>query len=387
MLFPRFIPRALLALFLAGGACGGAGLQPIDLSGFGSGIGHWRNIRDTNRFIQAEPGQPSYQPAQVREIAANILLFQRANGGWPKDYDMTAVLTGAQRRRVIETHANSDTSYDNGNIHSQIRYLAAAYGQQAEPEWRASCERGLEFVLSSQYAHGGFPQRFPGAKSYHAHITLNDGAMMGCLNLLKDVAEGKAPFTWLDDVRRGRARVAVSRGVDCLLRCQIVVAGRRTGWCQQHDEKTFEARPARTFELASICPLETTEVARFLMWLDKPSPEVIAAVDAAVAWLDSARLGGIRVARVKAEKEEFLRHTADFDIVVVPDAAAPPLWARHYEIGTDRPVFAGRDGVKKYALADIERERRTGTAWYGGWPEKLLGSEHAAWKQRVAEVK
>ena len=29
--------------------------------------------------------------------------------------------------------------------------------------------------------------------------------------------------------------------------------------------------------------------------------------------------------------------------------------ARHYEIGTDRPIFAGRDAVKRYALSEIER--------------------------------
>jgi len=77
------------------------------------------------------------------------------------------------------------------------------------------------------------------------------------------------------------------------------------------------------------------------------------------------QLSGIRVEKVKAPPQEFLRHTADFDTVVVADSKAPVLWARHYEIGTNRPIFAGRDGVKKYALAEIERERRTGTAWYG----------------------
>ena len=39
-----------------------------------------------------------------------------------------------------------------------------------------------------------------------------------------------------------------------------------------------------------------------------------------------------------------------------PDASAPPIWARHYEIGTNRPIFAGRDAVKRYTLAEIERE-------------------------------
>ena len=64
------------------------------------------------------------------------------------------------------------------------------------------------------------------------------------------------------------------------------------------------------------------------------------------------------------------------------DWKAGPLWARHYEIGTDRPVFAGRDGVKKYSLAEIERERRTGTAWYGDWPQKLLEREFPQWQRQ-----
>lgn len=77
-----------------------------------------------------------------------------------------------------------------------------------------------------------------------------------------------------------------------------------------------------------------------------------------------------------------IRHTADFDVVVVSDTAAPPLWARHYEIGTNRPIVAGRDAVKKYRLADIERERRTGTRWYGGWPQPLLIEEYPTWRGR-----
>ena len=80
--------------------------------------------------------------------------------------------------------------------------------------------------------------------------------------------------------------------------------------------------------------------------------------------------------RVPSAEETFLRHTASFDTVVVREIGAPPLWARHYEIETDRPIFAGRDGVKRYALADIERERRTGTAWYGGWPQQVLSTEN-----------
>ncbi len=396
MLRTRFLsPPAIVALALSGlfiaRSCladppdakpSNATLKPISLGGFKSSAHHWRNIRDSSRFIQALPDQPAYAPAQVREIVENILLFQRENGGWPKDYDMAAILTPDQRATVIETRSKGDTSYDNDNIHSQVDYLARAVAQESDPRWRQSCERGFDFLLASQYPSGGFPQRFPHPKDFHAHITFNDGVMIGILDVLDDAAQDAPHFAWLDSTRRAKAREAVKRGIDCVLKCQIKVDGTLTGWCQQHDETSFEARPARTFELASICPGETSQIVRFLMRIEQPGPEVLAATDAAVAWLKRVQLSGIRVDRIKAPKEEFLRHTADFDSVVIADPHARPLWARHYEIGTNRPVFAGRDGVKKYALAEIERERRTGTPWYGSWPLALIEKDYSKWRQQ-----
>lgn len=361
-------------------------LSPIEVSGFLSSANHWRDLRDASRFIQKEPNQPSYAPDQVREIVANILLFQRDNGGWPKDYDMIAILTAAQKTKVLETRSRTDTSFDNGNVHSQVAYLAQAFAQTGEPAWRDACVRGLDFILSAQYPNGGFPQQYPRPRDFHAHITFNDGAMIGCLNLLKDAADGAPRFAWLDAGRRERARAAVQRGVACILKCQIRVDGKLTGWCQQHDEQTYEPRPARTFELASICPQDTSEILRFLMRLEKPGDEMVQAMDAAVACLTKVKLSGIRIEKVKAPPEEFLRHTADFDKVVVEDLKAPALWARHYEIGTNRPIFAGRDGVKKYALAEIERERRTGTAWYGNWPQKLIEQEYPKWRGKFGDA-
>ncbi len=362
-------------------------LLPIDTSRFRDSAQHWRHIRDTNRFIQVLPDQPAYAPEQVREIAANILLFQRDNGGWPKDYDMLAILTENQKAAIRDTKGRNDTSFDNHNLHSQVDYLARAFAATGVTSYRDACVRGFDFMLAAQYPNGGFPQRQPNPKGYSAHITFNDGVMMGILGVLKDAADGSPHFAWLDDARREQAREAVRRGVDCILKCQIRVDGKLTGWCQQHDEKTYEARPARTFELASICPQDTTEIVRFLMRLDSPGDDVLRAVDAAVEWMRQVKLSGVRVERVKAPPAVFERHDADFDVVVMSDEKSPSLWARHYEIGTNRPVFAGRDAVKRYALAEIERERRTGTAWYGRWPEKLLEKEYPQWRAKVRAAK
>jgi PelA/Pel-15E family pectate lyase len=358
--------------------------RALDTSGFRDGTHHWRKIRDTNRVIQALPDQPSYAPSQMREIVGNLLLFQRANGGWPKDYDMLAVLTEEQKQTLRATHDRSDTSFDNHNIHSQVDYLAHAYHVSGEATWREACLRGLDFMFAAQLPNGGFPQRYPKAKGFAADITFNDGVMMGILNVMTDIGDNLPHWSWLDTVRRRKARDAAARGSECILRCQIRVGDRLTGWCQQHDPKTFAAASARTFELASICPQETTEIVRFFMRAQKPSERIVAAVDSAVVWLRKVSLSGIRVTRVPAPLEEFLRHSADFDVVVVEDPQARPIWARHYEIGTDRPIFAGRDGVKRYALSEIERERRTGTPWYGAWPKALLSREYPAWHSKLS---
>jgi hypothetical protein len=59
------------------------------------------------------------------------------------------------------------------------------------------------------------------------------------------------------------------------------------------------------------------------------------------------------------------------------------MWARFYEIGTNRPIYADRDGVAKRELADIGYERRNGYAWLGTWPQRLLETEYPAWKKTV----
>lgn len=354
--------------------------QPPEVRGFADGAHHWYMIKDDSRVIQALPDQPRFDATQIAEIADNILLFQRANGGWPKDYDMLAVLRSDQKKAVLESRNREDTSFDNHNIHSQVDYLARAFLQLKNDRYRDACLRGFDFILASQYPNGGFPQRYPNPKGYSAHITFNDGVMIGNLNLLKDASEKKAHWEWLDEKRRLEAQQAIDRGIDCILKCRIQVNDQIVGWCQQHDEETFQAAPARTFELASICPQDTSEVIRFLMRMENPSKEISRTIDQSVSWLKRARIKGIRTEKVAAPTVEFERHRSTFDVVVVEDPEARPIWARHYEIGTDRPLFAGRDAVKRYSLAEIERERRTGTPWYGYWPESLIEHEYPAWK-------
>ncbi len=231
--------------------------------------------------------------------------------------------------------------------------------------------RAIDLILKAQYPTGGWPQSYPAGTKYPRYITFNDGTMVNLMTLLRDVATTE-PFAFVDEARRTAAEKAFDRGIACILKSQVTVNGKKTVWCAQHDEVTLEPRPARTFELVSLSGAESAGILTLLMTLEKPGPEVIEAVEAGVRWFDDAKLTGIREIR------------RDNDKVIVADKDAPPLWARFYEIETNRPFFCGRDGVKKYDIAEIEAERRNGYAWYGTWGE-ALPERHARWKDRLAK--
>jgi len=152
-------------------------------------------------------------------------------------------------------------------------------------------------------------------------------------------------------------------------------------WCAQHDEVTLAPAPARKFEVISLSGGESVGIVRFLMSIKNPSPAVVEAIEAAVAWFDQTQLVGIKW----IEKPDSSQPNG-FDRVVVKDTQGGPIWARFYEIGTNRPIFVGRDGVVKYDVAQIEHERRTGYNWYVDDPAKLLQKDYPAWKKFHAKA-
>jgi hypothetical protein len=99
----------------------------IDTSDFNDSRHHWYNVYEKNNVINPEPNQPCYKPTQIKEIADNILLFQRDNGGWPKNYDMRAILTKQQKVKVLKAKSTPYTTFDNRTTYSQIEYLAKIY--------------------------------------------------------------------------------------------------------------------------------------------------------------------------------------------------------------------------------------------------------------------
>ena len=332
-----------------------------------------------NRCLSMKP--EFYASDEAIRIADNVLLYQRNTGGWPKGVDMARILSDNDKAKLHERKNKKDSTLDNGATHTQMRYLAKVYTATKLKRFKKGFLEAVDYLLKAQYANGGWPQFYPlqGNAGYSRYITFNDNAMIGAMSVLRDIAEKRPEYVFIDDDRHKKAEKAVQKGIQCILECQIIVDGKRTAWCQQHDEKTLEPRSARTYEKISICSGESVGIVRFLMSIDNPKPEIIDAVQAAVAWLDHVKLSGIRQIRKPDESKE-----GGYDKVVIEDATTPPIWARFYQIRTNRPIFCGRDGIIKYSLAEIEHERRIHYSWYGSGPASLLAKDYPAWQKNWA---
>lgn len=305
-----------------------------------------------------------------RGITQNVLSWQSSEGSWPKNNDTTQMPYTGDPAKISGT-------FDNGATVGELRYLARAWKATRDERCQAAFLKGLDHILRAQYPTGGWPQFHPPSQSYHRHITFNDGSMVRVMEFLREVRTSDR-YGFVEEARRTACQGAFDRGIGCILKCQIRVEGRLTGWCAQHDEKNYQPRPGRAYELVSLSGAESVGIVRLLMNLDQPSPEVINAVDGAVAWLKAAQIKGWREAR-----EQDAKSSKGWNKVMVADPNAPPLWARFYVIESNRPLYVDRDGVPKYRLSEIGYERRNGYAWHGDWPKNLIEKDYPTWKARV----
>ena len=106
--------------------------------------------------------------------------------------------------------------------------------------------------------------------------------------------------------------------------------------------------------------------------MEKLSAEIVAAVEEAVAWFRRSAINGIRIERFDIAPVKDGNKVIEQDVRVVRDTNAKPVWARFYEVDTNRPFFCNRDGIKVYTLAEVTLERRTGYSWYSDAAAKLL---------------
>ncbi|WP_226663523.1 pectate lyase [Microbulbifer aggregans] len=303
-----------------------------------------------------------------RHIADVVLSFQTPSGGWSKRTDMGS----APRKPGQKFGKEKDyvPTFDNYATSVQFWVMVNACNATGEQRYCDSALRALQLVITAQYPNGGWPQTFPLRGKYHDDITFNDDAIANLLNLVGAVARGDARLAFVPEPLQKQARASLARGLQMLVDTQVAIDGEPTIWGAQHDAETLLPTSARAFEPVALATSESADLVLFMMSLDNPPPAVARAIESAVAWFEARKINGFRYERAGHSYKE-----------LITDEEASPLWARFYDIDSDRPVFGDRNGEVYFDLNQVSEERRAGYGWYTERPYKVL-KEFRKWKKK-----
>jgi PelA/Pel-15E family pectate lyase len=326
-----------------------------------------------------------YGGNEARRIADIVVSFQTPAGGWSKNSDYTekprvpgemfGVENGSLHLSANDFDAPDDPhwsyvgTFDNDATTTELFFLAKsiAAAKDRNDAWNQSFLHGLDYIFAAQYPNGGWPQVWPLQGGYHDNITFNDDAMLHILQFLQAVAGGQNEFSFVAPDVRAKAAESFQKGINCLLAAQIVASGKRTVWCQQNDAITLDPASARNYEMPSLASSESASIVSFLMSVPNPSSNEVAAVHAACAWFEKTKIEGWSYKRIGDEGRK---------LVATPGSG--PIWARYYQIATDKPIFGDRDKTIHDNVNELSRERRNGYGWYRDTPKQVL-NQYAAW--------
>lgn len=319
-----------------------------------------------------------YRSNEGIRIANQILLYQHQNGGWNKNINMRKKISKNDSIEILKIKKRgTGTTIDNGATHGQLRFLAKAYQATSKVNYKNGFIKGFDYLIEAQYPNGGWPQFYPLKKGYYSHITFNDDAMIGVLNIIKKVAQQETPYDFLDPLRIQQAQIAFKKGIEIILATQVLINDQLTVWCAQYDEKTFQPAKARSYELISLSGKESVEIVRFLMTIEHPSKKIINAIKSAMQWFEVSKITGKEVQFIWNKNLPNGK-----DRILIDDPEAKPLWARFYHIESQRPIFVGRNGIIKYKLSEIEQERRGGYSYIDHYAVELIEEDYPRWKTK-----
>ena len=336
-----------------------------------------------------------YGGAVALHTADVIVSYQTPNGGWSKNLNMHDavrpvgggfIADNASPVKPIpgdygtsnEPHWNYFGTLDNDSTTTQLRFLAkviTALGPERSAAYRAAFERGLEYLLAAQYPNGGWPQVWPLQGGYHDGITFNDDAVTQAPRGPRGCGGGEG------DVRLYPVRVAGpcrARGrPGPRLHPRLPDQGGRTA-----DGVVPAARPADPPagvgpQLRAPGPVHGRERGR-RQFPHEPAP---------------AEPGGDRVGagrrppgsgKTGMHDQVWSRYRLDPAAPgprpprgitrLPPRPGAGPIWARYYEIGTDRPMFGDRDKSIHDRIEEISVERQNGYQWFNGAGVAMLAA-------------
>ncbi|MGC4094536.1 MAG: pectate lyase [Polyangiaceae bacterium] len=360
----------------SGGAATGGSSGDVTLSQTGNPI--YDQLNNYKKWLSTAATVDAKLTAD-KTLADNIITWQLPHGGWYKNgvaayaapWNGTAARSGWTGANGVELG-----TIDNQATVTEIMFLADVYKRSSVTKYRDSARKGLDYLLTMQYASGGFPQVYPARPgTYSNYVTFNDDAMARVMILLDQAAKLKPPLDGDVFTADERAKLpgAIAKGIDYILKSQIVQSGVKTVWCAQHDPTSYAPMGARSYELPSKSGSESVGVITFLL-TQPQSAAIKASAQAAIAWFKSSKVKVADTAYVSRPSG-----STDDTYNPIQAKAGSTMWYRFYDLAQDVGFFSGRlptddpPGVgKKYNIMEIEAERRYGYQWGGAYGTKLF---------------
>lgn len=327
--------------------------------------------------LSAKADDAWYAGAEAKQLADAILSYQTPSGGWSKHIGFSR---GTRQPGMQWTSQNEPgqaahyvATFDNGSTTEEMYFLANVWQATKREDCKAGFIKGLKFIFAAQFPNGGWPQVYPLEGGYHDDITFNDDAMTHILELLHGITVNESSFAFLDESQRQQAAAALAKGIRCVLKTQIVQSGRKTGWCSQFDPVTLQPASARKMEPATLGGPESAHIVDFLMTITNPTPEIVAAIESGLAWLESVKITGL------------IKTRSDGKTAYETNAASTEVyWARFYNLTNSKPVFPGRDGVVYDTFAAMAAKNKLGYDFYTTQPGSIVKNGQKKWRKMLA---
>lgn len=325
-----------------------------------------------------------YKTAEAIKVADNIISFQTPAGGWGKNQarDKEARLKG---QSFIITDVNlNDTpenivpkimhymgTFDNDATISELRFLAKIINNNKDnAKYIESFKKGLNYTLKAQYPNGGFPQVYPLEGGYHDSITYNDNAMIAIIEFMTEIVKTK-DYSFIDNSEKQKINIAISKSLECILKSQVIINGKKTIWGQQYDVLDLTPTSARNYEPISLSSSESGGILIYLMKIPTPDTRIKSAIKDGIDWLRTHSISNKSYERVGDEGKR-----------LIDKPNAPLIWSRFYSIETQTPIFGDRGKEIFDDINDVSGGRRNGYSWFNSTAGKAIKYYDDVWSKQ-----
>ncbi len=299
-------------------------------------------------FLDAyEATKDEYYYNAAEKAAAALIWGQSHEGGWNYVVDFAGDRSLKQWYETIGKngwrleefqHYYGNSTFDDDITSDAARFLLRIYLEKLDPKYKPSLDKAIDFIIKSQYAIGGWPQRYPlrydfnkqGHPDYTSYYTFNDDVIWENVHFLIQCYLTLGEERFIDPIKRGMEFYITSQDA-----CGA--------WAQQLD-MNMHAAGARTYEPAAFLPATTCRNAFLLISFYKITGDqrYLIHVPKAIEWLERTKLP---------------------DNEIEGNRTHPTF----IEVGTNKPLYVHRKGSNvKYGLYYIDHDNKNLLKHYYG---------------------